>query len=186
MAGRFVLDANVLFSARLRDLFLQLRLSGVAHVFWTDAIEEEWTHAHLRARPELAEALATTVRLVREAFPLAYLPAGTLARVHFGLPDPHDEHVAQAALSIDAVLVTFNEADFPEAALDPHGVRTLTPDACLLRLGTADEQGVRATVDDIRARLKSPPVSMASYIDGLARSGCPRFADWLRRRPVEA
>lgn len=186
MAGRFVLDANVLFSARLRDLFLQLRLSGVAHVFWTETIEAEWTQALLRARPELEAAVATTVERIHAAFPLAYLPPEAISTVHFGLPDPRDEHVAQAACAIGAALVTFNAADFPAAALDRHGVRILTPDACLLQLGIADEAGVRAAVDAIRARLTAPPVSMALYVEGLARAGCPRFADWVGRRPVEA
>jgi hypothetical protein len=45
MSGGFVLDANVLFSARLRDLWLQLAVSNVARIVLTDAIELEWTAA---------------------------------------------------------------------------------------------------------------------------------------------
>ncbi len=39
MPTTFVLDANVLYSARLRDLWLQLAATGVARIAWTDAIE---------------------------------------------------------------------------------------------------------------------------------------------------
>jgi len=45
MPERFMLDANVLYSARLRDLFLQLHRNGAAYVYWTQRIENEWTAA---------------------------------------------------------------------------------------------------------------------------------------------
>lgn len=45
MPDAYVLDANVLFSARLRDLWLELSTRGVAHVRLTELIDREWTAA---------------------------------------------------------------------------------------------------------------------------------------------
>lgn len=74
MPSIVVLDANVLFSARLRDLWLQLSQSGVVRVLWTDAIEAEWTAAVVRSRPELAGLVTRTVATMRSPFPLSYIP----------------------------------------------------------------------------------------------------------------
>jgi hypothetical protein len=66
-AVRVVLDANVLHSARLRDLFLQLTMDGLVQAFWTREIEAEWTSALISSRPELATTIARTTQLIREA-----------------------------------------------------------------------------------------------------------------------
>ena len=41
MPAKIVLDANVLYSARLRDLWMELGVAGLVHPVWTDRIEFE-------------------------------------------------------------------------------------------------------------------------------------------------
>ncbi|MPZ29676.1 MAG: PIN domain-containing protein [Rhodospirillales bacterium] len=176
MPSIVVLDANVLFSARLRDLWLQLSQAGVVRVFWTDAIEAEWTAAVGRARPELSGLVARTVSLMRSAFPLSYIANDQLADVAFGLPDPLDEHVARAAAAVSGVIVTFNVSDFPESALEPHGLVAMSPDEALLDLARNDEIGVLESVRAIRLRLKNPPIAADAYAAGLAAISCRQFA----------
>jgi hypothetical protein len=43
-----VLDANVLYPAPLRDLFMRLMLTDLFKARWTDKIHEEWIEALLR------------------------------------------------------------------------------------------------------------------------------------------
>ncbi len=74
MPERFILDANVLYSARLRDLFLQLHRNGAAYVYWNQRIEDEWTAALAANRPELRDTILRTVKAIRAAFASAYIP----------------------------------------------------------------------------------------------------------------
>ena len=37
-----VYDANILYSAPLRDFFIRLAQAGVGRARWTDQIQEEW------------------------------------------------------------------------------------------------------------------------------------------------
>lgn len=38
MPGKTVLDANVLYSARLRDLWMELAVAGVVDIVWTERV----------------------------------------------------------------------------------------------------------------------------------------------------
>jgi hypothetical protein len=180
MPERFILDANVLYSARLRDLFLQLRRDRVALVYWTDRIEEEWTTALVANRPELQDAVERTAEAIRSAFPSGYIAQELIDPVAFGLPDPKDEHVAQAALTVSGHIVTLNTSDFPARLFAPHALEAVTPDVALLKMVEADPEGVLSAVRTICSRLRNPPVSMAAYLEGLAAAGCPEFGARVR------
>ena len=65
-----VLDANVLYSAPLRDYLLHLAKLKVYDPVWTDAIQEEWARNLLRARPDLDRtSLEITQRAMDTYFP---------------------------------------------------------------------------------------------------------------------
>ena len=49
-----ILDANVLYSAPLRDLLLQLAYDGLYQARWTAEIDAEWTRNLLADRPDIA------------------------------------------------------------------------------------------------------------------------------------
>src|SRR5258705_2077878 len=108
MSRDFILDANVLYSARLRDLGLQLTILQVARIVMTDAIELEWMTAITRRRPDLLSNIARTAQLIRSRMPEVYLPSDALSPLTIALPDPNDLHVVQAAIANRATIVTFN------------------------------------------------------------------------------
>src|SRR5262245_46171865 len=60
MPRRVLLDANVLYSARLRDLWMELGVSALIDLVWTERIEHEWMPAVLRSRPESEQHLRRT------------------------------------------------------------------------------------------------------------------------------
>jgi hypothetical protein len=63
-----VYDANILYPAPLRDLFMRLAEVGLVRARWTDAIHEEWARNVLADNPRLsAERLARTRTLMNEA-----------------------------------------------------------------------------------------------------------------------
>ncbi|WP_232370228.1 PIN domain-containing protein [Xenorhabdus lircayensis] len=48
-----VLDACVLYPARLRDLLMHLGLAGLYQPKWSDAIQDEWKRNLLQQRPDI-------------------------------------------------------------------------------------------------------------------------------------
>jgi hypothetical protein len=66
-----VLDANVLYSARLRDLFLRLAIAGHYRALWTERILDECFKSLSADRPDIpAEYLRRTRRLMALAVPI--------------------------------------------------------------------------------------------------------------------
>jgi DNA anti-recombination protein RmuC len=70
-----VYDASVLYPAPLRDLLIQLALTGLFNARWTDEIHNEWMRNVLKNRPDLTlEQLTRTKNLmnasVRDCFDL--------------------------------------------------------------------------------------------------------------------
>jgi hypothetical protein len=63
-----VYDANILYPAPLRDLFIRIAQAGLVRGRWTETIYDEWTRSVLTENPHLsAERLARTRNLMNEA-----------------------------------------------------------------------------------------------------------------------
>jgi predicted nucleic acid-binding protein len=119
-----LLDANVLYPAPVRDIFIQLAVTDIYHAKWSAAIHDEWMRSLLRDKPRLDRAVLERTRdlmdrAVRDCFVTGYealIPALTL-------PDPDDRHVLAAAIAGRCdVIVTQTLRDFPAEALAPYGL----------------------------------------------------------------
>lgn len=64
---RALLDANVLFSAPLRDLFLQLAALDLFQARWSADIHREWMGALVRHKPQLDYAAVERCRDLMDA-----------------------------------------------------------------------------------------------------------------------
>lgn len=86
-----VLDANVRYPARLRDLFLRLAIAGLFRARWTERILDE-LFANLSAdRPDIpAESLRRTRRPMAVAIPDAVITDYDHLIDQLDLPDPDD------------------------------------------------------------------------------------------------
>lgn len=175
-----VLDANVLYPARLRDLFLRLAIAGLYRALWTERILDE-CFANLSAdRPDIpAESLRRTRRLMTLAIPDAVITDYDDLIDQLDLPDPDDRHVLAAAIAAESSLITANLADFPRSAVPP-GVSVLAPDDFVLSLIQADLDAVATVVDQQAAALRCPPMTTAELMEGLSRVGLHRSVDALR------
>jgi len=186
MAFTALYDACVLYPAPLRDLLMQLALSGLFRAKWTNAIHDEWIRNVLRERPDLrAEQLERTRTLmnahVRDCLVENYesLIAG------LQLPDPNDRHVLAAAIRARAdVIVTFNLKDFPAEALKPYGLEAQHPDDFLAHLIDLDPEVVTHAGNACRERLKNPPKTIQEYLDILSGQNLPRTAAFFRSLEV--
>lgn len=176
-----MLDANVLYPARLRDLFLRLAIAGHYRALWTERILDECFDNLLADRPDIpSEHLHRTRRLMSVAVPDAVVEDYDHLINDLDLPDPDDRHVLAAAMTAGAdLVVTANLADFPPAAM-PAGITVMTPDAFVLSLISGDLDGVAAVVDQQAGALRNPPMTTAELLAGLAIVGLRQSVDALR------
>jgi predicted nucleic acid-binding protein len=131
-----VYDANILYPAPLRDLFIRLAQAGLVRARWTEAIHEEWSRNVLKDNPRLsAERLARTRTLMNEAVRDCLVTGYEDLIPSLSLPDPDDRHVLAAAIRASAdLIVTYNLTDFPAATLARFDIEALHPDDFLVGL----------------------------------------------------
>jgi predicted nucleic acid-binding protein len=179
---RVVTDANILYSAQLRALFMNLALMGHIELCWTTAIVEEWITALVGNRPDITrERLTRTADAMNAALLGANVEGYEPLIGHFVLPDPDDRHVAAAALHAGApLIVTFNLNDFPAAALTPHGLVAIHPDRFLSDLAASDPLPLVAAARVAWSALRRPPIPADQWLASLDRLGLSKTAGLLR------
>ena len=168
-----LLDANILYPAPLRDIFLQLAVDDVFRAKWTGDIHREWIDALLRNEPHRNRAALERTRGLMDQATRDCLVIGYEALIStLSLPDPDDRHVLAAAITARCdVIVTFNLQDFPEAAVAPYGIEVQHPDDFLLNHLDLMPGPFREAVRKIRARLVAPPLTVQDYLATLTGQG---------------
>lgn len=177
-----VFDACVLYPAPLRDLLLNMAITGIFRARWTHRIHDEWTRGVMRTRPELAEALARTRTLMDEAVPDCIVSGHEALESDLSLPDPDDRHVLAAAILCHAgTIVTYNLRDFPAAVLAPFGITAQHPDEFVLHAIDLHPAEVCAAVKAQRESLRAPRRTAAELLDTLLTMGLAESVAQLRR-----
>lgn len=168
-----VCDACVLYPAPLRDFLMWLALSGCFRARWNMQIHDEWKRNLLLNRTDLTqEQLDRTSALMDQAIPDGLVTGHQGLIADLVLPDPDDRHVLAAAIHCNAgIIVTFNEKDFPAAALSSFGIEAQHPDLFIENLFNLDTAVVVIAAQRQRAQLKNPPIEVNRYIDMLLRLG---------------
>ncbi len=176
-----LLDANVLYPARLRDLLMRLSIAGIYQARWSDQILDECFHNLLQDRPDLqATQLDRTRRLMTTALPDATVAGYKQLIEDQALPDPDDRHVLAATLAAEAaMLVTANVRDFPGDKI-PSTLQVLSPDKFVLALATEDLDAVVDVIESQAAALANPPMTASQLLDGLEEVGLFRSVARLR------
>jgi hypothetical protein len=163
-----VLDANVLYSSQVRNLFLWCAVQGVYSPLWSQEIIDEVGRNIVRNG-----AMSPTQwnRLLRElsinfsdAWGTGYEGAAATA----DLPDEGDRHVIALAVHYEAdVIVTSNRQHFPVKALAGFGIEPLGPAGFAKRLWIqAPEQAMEAALLH-RQSLTRSRMSREAYVAGL-------------------
>lgn len=176
-------DANVLYSAVLRDLLLELAVRRAIRLHWTDAIQEEWITALVKNRPDLdTKRLQITRERMDTALPSARVTGYEHLIESVVLPDPKDRHVLAAAMAIEATIVlTFNTVDFPaEPAASAGRPVAVHPDEFIRLMAAAVPDVLRVASRVIIGRTRSEKDAVSSFVKALARSGLPESARTIR------
>lgn len=175
-------DACVLYPAPLRDLLMQLALSGLFQARWTDRIHDEWTSNVAANRPDISPAsLARCRKLMDEHVPDCLVTGYEALIATLTLPDADDRHVLAAAIHGGAGLViTFNLSDFPVSILDQFHIEAIHPDEFIVRLWDEYPDAVAQAMRLHRASLKRPAKSAAEYLATLEQCRLTETAALLR------
>ncbi len=177
-----LLDACVLYPARLRDLLLSLAAADLFEPKWSEMIHEEWITNLLANRPDLTrQQLEQTRDAMNRAFPDASVYGFEPLMPALVLPDPDDRHVLAAAIHARAAfIITVNLKDFPPAALIPHGIEAAHPDDFVDYLFDVDEDEAFATIAKMRSRLQAPSMTPKEFIESIEKVDLSRTASRLR------
>lgn len=177
-----VYDACVLYPAPLRDLLMQLAMTGLFRARWSEQIHDEWIRNVLKDRPDLIPADLERTRRLMDAHVEGCLVVGHEGLIEgLALPDPDDRHVLAAAIHCHAgAIVTSNLKDFPGSALDPYGIAAVPPDDFVADLIDIDRPIVCAAVRIVRARLRKPPRTVEEYLATLGGQGLAETVAHLR------
>jgi len=168
-----LLDANVLYPAPMRDLLVQMAMTGLYRAKWSADIHREWIEALLRNEPHrerkaLERTRGLMDRSVRDCLVAGYEPliAGLT------MPDEGDRHVLAAGIVGHCdVIVTQNLADFPSAVLEPLGVEAQHPDDFLCNHLNLAPGVFCEAVRKVRNRLTRPPYTVEEYLAMLTQQG---------------
>ena len=140
-----LLDANILYPAPMRDIFLQLAVNDVFQAKWMADIHREWIDALLRNEPHRNRAVLERTRglmdqATRDCLITGYEPLISALE----LPDSDDRLVLAAAITGHCdVIVTCNLQDFPEIAVARYGIEVQHPDEFLSNQGSSQGLFVR-------------------------------------------
>ncbi len=178
-----VYDANVLYPAPLRDLFIRLAHAGLVRARWTEAIHDEWVRNVLADNTALSpDRLARTRSLMNEAVRDCLVTGYENLIESLTLPDPDDRHVLAAAVRADAeVIVTFNLKDFPAGVLASYNIEAQHPDDFLVALFDAAPGPVCAAVKRQREGLRNPPKTAEELLATLENQGLVQAVNRLRQ-----
>jgi hypothetical protein len=185
VADHFVvlLDANVLFPFRKRDVLLHFYHAGLYRGRWTTAILEEWSRNLLELKPDLGASLAKQQRIMQEQFPEALVSGYEPLMQGLVLPDPNDCHVLAAAIRCGAQhIVTDNLADFPARTLEPFGIEAIDADEFLARTYDLYPTEAFLVLKALRQQYRKPAYTPAEFIFDLTAKGLPKLAARLREQ----
>ncbi|MGL4744064.1 MAG: PIN domain-containing protein [Dermatophilaceae bacterium] len=176
-----LLDANVLYPARLRDLLIRLDIAGLYQARWSGQLLDECFENLAANRPDIAEhQLARTRRLMNLALPDATVGGYEVLTATQDLPDPGDHHVLAAAIRIGAShLVTSHLADFPPDKIQGE-LFVVSPDVFVTGLADHEIETVVQVVETQAGQLGNPPMTTAELLDGLRDIGLTGFAHRVR------
>lgn len=177
-----LLDANVLYPAPIRDLFMRLAVSDIFAARWTNRIHDEWIRNLLKNRPDLnIQQLERTKNLMNAHVRDGLVEDYEIFEQNLNLPDEDDKHVLAAAIKCNAqAIVTFNLKDFPAGELSKYDIEAIGPDEFLRNQLDLNLALVCHVVKQHRAALMSPSKSISDYLDTLESCGLVISADVLR------
>ncbi|MYA88713.1 MAG: PIN domain-containing protein [Boseongicola sp. SB0662_bin_57] len=185
VADRFVvlLDANVLYPFRKRDVLLRFYDAGLFRARWTERVLDEWSRSLLKAHPNLKSNVEAQQDKIRDLFPEAIVSGFEHLEAGLNLPDADDRHVLAAAILCGAQhIVTDNIRDFPSAELDQFDIKAIEADEFLSRTFDLYKAEAMRVLRELRSHYSNPPFTPSEFVFDLTAKGMPKLAARVRKR----
>ena len=165
-------DANVLYSAQLRDFLVRLALGEALRAHWTEQVHEEWMRNVEADYPDITwEDLQRIRSLMDEALPGALVEGYENRISKLALPDTSDRHVLAAAIHVEADhIVAFNTRDFLSSKLESWDIEATGPDELVSGLFNQMPDRIIDVARSHRQSLTRPSKSPEEYLQLLR--GC--------------
>ena len=178
-ARTVVIDANVLFSIELTDLFLTFATHRRLQIRWSEEILSEVRRSlELSGRLSPA-AIDRRLAAMQRALPDAPAEAPRTLIEQMRV-EANDRHVLALAVAVGAdAIITFNVRDFPADYCSSLGVEVLTPDDFAVITLHDDPVGVMKALQEIVGRRKLPSVTVGDLLDRW-QVQLPGFVDLAR------
>ncbi len=181
-----LLDANVLFPFRKRDILLRFHHAGLFRARWTEQILDEWTLNLLEQKPHLESSVRSQRDAMREYFPEALVTGYEPLIATLKLPDADDRHVLAAAVRCGAqYIITDNLADFPAEVLDRFDIVAIDADGFLSRTVELYPSEAFGVLRALREAYSNPPFTPSGFARDLTAKGLARLAAQIRERQDE-
>ena len=172
-----ILDANVLFPFRVRDVLLTFAQEGLFRARFTDEIIDEWTRNLIRLKPHLEASVLAQIAALRFAFDDCFVTGHKPLIAGLTLPDKDDRHVLAAAIRCSAqIIVTENLKDFPASVLGQYDLEALGADDMLANTFDLFPQRGSRALRNVRARYRNPPMTASEFLLDLTRCGLSKLA----------
>ena len=172
-----LLDANVLFPFRKRDIPLRYHHAGLFRARWTERILDEWTLNLLEQKPHLEPSVGSQRRAMREHFAEALVTGYEPLIETLELPDTDDRHVLAAAIRCGAqYIVTDNLANFPAEALARFDIKAIDADGFLSATFDRYPSEALDVLHTPRETYSNPPFTPSEFVRDLTAKGLPRLA----------
>lgn len=178
-----VIDTCCLFPQYLRDFLLTAASLDLLAPYWSQQILDELARNLVKKysddldRPRRVERLIAQMNL---AFPEALVEDSVWEPyVEQMTNHPKDRHVLAVAVGAGIpFLLTENIRDFPQLATQKWSIQVLHPDEFLIRLYRRHEDGVEATLVQMRERYVRHQLSRSELVERIATKA-PSFARLL-------
>jgi len=185
-----LVDANIFFAPRMRDLFMHLHEAEAISIHWTKEIEKEWARNVVAKQDADPQAIQACLRGMRDAAEDWEITGYKKYVEQFEAVDEKDRHVAAAAykLSLDdwpgqaVALVTKNVADFPRKAFAGTEVTRYSMAEYLDELYAESPDLMARVAEGCRKKLHAPKLTRTEYIAVLMKNGCKKLALALAER----
>ena len=172
-----LVDTNILYSAGIRDILLQIAIAELFEPKWSPDIHGELIDTFRKIRPDIdPQRIERIWAEMNHYFPKALITGYEDLVDDLYLPDPNDRHVLAAAIHADCdFIVTEDRKHFPVEVLETYGIMRLRPDDFLLMLLHSNPDDFIDAVRVVLVRLTSPPYSVEEYLymrtqDGLVNT----------------
>jgi predicted nucleic acid-binding protein len=179
---RAVLDADVIFSRVLHELFGRLASElQLLTLIWSDQLLDEASAALVERKPTTPEVASRWVGYLRDAFPDGRVELSPASGSEFAkmTNDVGDQHVCELAVVGGAqLLVTFDRSYLREG-LSAEGVDVVTPDAFLVP-ALGEQPGAMLALIEAQAAVWGGGRPVESLLDAYERAGAGAFAALAR------